>query len=96
MERSRNSRGTFDARSCAFTIINTTENEYIKFHGIFERKERDDHISKMGKYEIRIPKPRILVQGILCGYGREECESDTRICSKSVKDRQRSRPVEHL
>ena len=33
-----------------------------------ERKERDDHISKMGKHEIRIPKPRILVQGILCGY----------------------------
>ena len=50
----------------------------------------------MGKYEIRIPKPRILVQGILCGYGREECESDTRICSKPVEDGQGSRPVEHL
>ena len=55
-----------------------------------------NHISKMGKYEIRIPKPRILVQGILCGYGREECESDTRICSEPVKDGQRSRPIEHV
>ena len=43
-----------------------------------------------------LPKPRILVQGILCGYGMEECESDTRICSKPVEDGQGSRPVEHL
>ena len=28
--------------------------------------------------------------------GREECESDTRICSKPVEDGQGSRPVEHL
>ena len=27
---------------------------------------RNDHLSKMGKYEICVPKPRILVQGILC------------------------------
>ena len=40
----------------------------LSIRGIFEREERDDNISKMGKYEIRIPKPRILVQGILCGY----------------------------
>ena len=54
MERSRNSRGTFDARSCAFTIINTTENEYIKFHGIFERKKFKmifkDHANLRYKY----------------------------------------------
>ena len=32
----------------------------------------------------------------LCHNGREECESDTGICSKPVKDGQRSRPIEHL
>ena len=32
----------------------------------------------------------------LCHDGREECESDTRICSKPVEDGQGSRPVEHL
>ena len=32
----------------------------------------------------------------LCHNGREECESDTRICSKPVEDGQGSRPVEHL
>ena len=82
--------------SCAYSCIDPAQNERFGIHGIFEREERDDHISKMGEYEIRIPKPRILVQGILCGYGREECESDTRICSKPVEDGQGSRPVEHL
>ena len=82
--------------SCTYDGKYPAQNERFGIYGISERKERDDHISKMGKYEIRIPKPRILVQGILCGYGREECESDTRICSKSVKDGQRSRPVKYL
>ena len=82
--------------SCAYSCIDPAQNERFGIYGISERKERDDHISKMGKHEIRIPKPRILVQGILCGYGREECESDTRICSKAVEDGQGSRPVEHL
>ena len=82
--------------SCTYDGKYPAQNERFGIYGISERKERDDHISKMGKYEIRIPKPRILVQGILCGYGREECESDTRICSEPVKDGQRSRPVKYL
>ena len=82
--------------SCTYDGKYPAQNERFGIHGIFEREERDDHISKMGKYEIRIPKPRILVQGILCGYGREECESDTRICSKSVEGGQGSRSIEHL
>ena len=42
-------------------------------------------------------KPIILIVSIKIGYnGREECESDTRICSKPVKDGQRIRPIEHL
>ena len=82
--------------SCPHAGKYPAQNEHFGIYGISERKERDDHISKMGKHEILIPKPRILVQGILCGYGREECESDTRICSKAVEDGQGSRPVEHL
>ena len=54
--------------SCTYDGKYPAQNERFGIHGIFEREERDDHISKMGKYEIRIPKPRILVQGILCGY----------------------------
>ena len=54
--------------SCTYDGKYPAQNERFGIYGISERKERDDHISKMGKYEIRIPKPRILVQGILCGY----------------------------
>ena len=82
--------------SCTYDGKYPAQNERFGIHGIFEREERDDHISKMGKYEIRIPKPRILVQGILCGYGREECESDTRICGKPAKNGQGNRPVKYL
>ena len=54
--------------SCPHAGKYPSQNERFGIHGVFEREERDDYISKMGKYEIRIPKPRILVQGILCGY----------------------------
>ena len=54
--------------SCTYDGKYPAQNERFGIYGISERKERDDYISKMGKYEIRIPKPRILVQGILCGY----------------------------
>ena len=54
--------------SCTYDGKYPAQNERFGIYGISERKERDDHISKMGKYEIRIPKPRILVQGILCRY----------------------------
>lgn len=69
MERSGNHRRGSVPGSCTYTGIDPAQNERFGIQGIFERKERDDHISKMGEYEIRIPKPRILVQGILCGYG---------------------------
>ena len=71
--------------SSAYSCIDPAQNERFGIYGISERKERDDHISKMGKHEIRIPKPRILVQGILCGYGREECESDMDTVGKNAK-----------
>ena len=68
MERSRNHRRGSVSGSYPHAGKYPAQNERFGIHGIFERKECDDHISKMGKYEICIPKPRILVQGILCGY----------------------------
>ena len=68
MEGSGNHRGRSVSGSCPHAGKYPAQNERFGIHGIFEREERDDYISKMGKYEIRIPKPRILVQGILCGY----------------------------
>ena len=39
----------------------TTQNERFGIYGIFEREEQPDDIPKMGKHEVCIPKPRILV-----------------------------------
>ena len=52
-------------RYYTYSCINPAQNERFGIHGISERKKCNDNISKMGKYEICIPKPRILVQGIL-------------------------------
>ncbi len=41
------------------------QNERFGIYGIFEREERNVDISEMGQYEVCLPKPRILVQGIL-------------------------------
>ena len=67
-ERSGGDRGRSVSGSCAYSCIDPAQNEHFGIYGIPERKECDDHIPKMGKYEIRIPKQGILVQGILCGY----------------------------
>lgn len=45
------------SRSCAYSCIDPAQNERFGVHGIPERKERNDHLSKMGKYEICVPKP---------------------------------------
>ena len=65
MERRGNHKKRGVPGSCTYTSINPAQNERFGIHRIFEREERDDHISKMGKYEIRIPKPRILEQEIM-------------------------------
>ncbi len=38
-----------------------TQNERFGIYGIFKREKLSNDISKMGQYEVRIPKPRILV-----------------------------------
>ena len=52
----------------------------------------------LNSYALLMPVPALLqIVSIKIGYnGREECESDTRICSEPVKDGQRSRPIEHV
>ena len=65
------------------------QNERFGIHGVFERQKRIDDFPKVGKYEIRIPKPRVLVQGILRRYRGEKHKSDKRIYSRPVKKRSR-------
>ncbi len=47
--------------SHTYSCIAATQNERFGIYGVSERKECNNHISEMGKYEICIPKSRILV-----------------------------------
>lgn len=49
----------------------TAQNERFGVYGGSERKECDDNISKMKKYEVCVPEIASLVQGLLCGSGRQ-------------------------
>lgn len=51
------------------------QNKLFGIYGVSEREKQSDDISKVGEYEICIPKPRILVQGILCRHGRENTKA---------------------
>ena len=61
MERRRNNRGRSMPRPYTYISEHPAQNERFGIYGIFERKECTVDISKMGKYEICIPKPRVLV-----------------------------------
>ena len=47
-------------RPCPFKCCNTTQNEYIKLYGIFERKKHGINISAIYKFIFKIPTPRVL------------------------------------
>ena len=44
----------------------TAENECVRIHGVFERKEQPDDIPEVWEYEVCIQEQRVLVQRILC------------------------------
>ena len=68
MERGRNNRGRSMSRPYTYVGKHPAQDERFGLHGIPERQKCIADFSKMGKHEICIPKPRVLVQGILRGY----------------------------
>ena len=40
---------------------------------------------KWGESKIQIPEPRILVQGVLCGYGGKECNKNKGVHREPTK-----------
>ena len=58
-----------------------------QFVGTLKSKERTDDLRQTRKPEVQIWKPKFLVQGILCRYGRKECEDDPGVYPKPVGGR---------
>ena len=63
------------------------QNERFGIYGLSQRKKRTFDFSKVGESKICIPKPRVLVQGILRRYRGEEHESDKGVHSRPIKAR---------
>ena len=61
MERGENNRGWSMSGSYTYVGKHPAQNECFGIYGIFKRKKCIIDISEMGKYEICIPKPLILV-----------------------------------
>ena len=61
MERSRNNRGRSMPGSHTYAGIDPAQNERFGIYGIFERKKCVIDISEVGKYEVCVPKSRVLV-----------------------------------
>ena len=61
VERSRNSRRRSVSRPHTYISEHPSQNERFGIYGIFKREKCVVDISKMGEYEVCIPKSRILV-----------------------------------
>ena len=85
MERGRDYRGRSMPGSYTYAGEHPAQNERFGFYGISQRQERTSDLPKVGEYEICIPKPRVLVQGILRRYRGEEHEGNKGIYRGSVK-----------
>ncbi len=96
MERSGDNRGGGVSRSHTHVGKHPAQNERFGIYGIPERKKRTFDISKVGEHKICIPKPRVLVQGILRRYRGEEHKSNKGVHSTAIEKRQRKRSVEHV
>ena len=73
--------------SCSSAVEHSAKNQCIKLYGVPEREKQSDDILEIWKYEICIPKQRILVQRILCKYSGEKYKSNKGIYSESVRSR---------
>ena len=76
MERSGDNRGRSMPRPYIYVGEHPAQNEHFGVHGVFKRQKCTNDLSKMGKHEVCIPKPRVLVQGILRRYRGKEHKSD--------------------
>ena len=85
MERSRNNRVRGMPVSYTYAGEYPARNERFGVHGMPERKKCAVDFSEMGEHEIRIPKPQILEQGILCRYRGQKYESDKAVYSRPIE-----------
>lgn len=68
MERCRNHRREYDARSCTHLGEYPAENECVQFHGVSQRKKCNDDFRETCKLKVQVWKQKFLGNWILCEY----------------------------
>ena len=91
MEEGEYYRGRSMPRPHPHACRNSTEIFRIKFHGIHKRQEQFNDIREVPGAEVQIPQPRVLVQRVLCRYGRKKCKENRRIHKAPARRRQGGR-----
>ena len=59
------------------------------------RKFQFDDLSKVGKYEIQVQEPRILVWRVLCRHSPQERKENKRVHQQSIEGRRRNDTTEY-
>lgn len=85
MERGGYNRGRGVSRPHTSVGSDTTQTFGFGVYWVFERKEQFNDISEIWEYEICVPKPRVLVQRILCRYSGEEYRSNQGVHSEPIE-----------
>lgn len=76
MERCRNHRREYDARSCTHLGEYPAENECVQFHGVSQRKKCNDDFRETCKLKVQVWKQKFLGNWILlrCYVGTKPCK----------------------
>ena len=72
VQRSRDHRRAFNARSYSYAGKHTTKDERIKFHGLSEGKVSPYDIRQTCKLIVQVWYPSFLVRGILREHSRTQ------------------------
>ena len=96
MERRGNHRRGGMSGPHTYAGKHTTKIQCIRIHGVLEREKQSDDIPEVGQHEICVPKPRILVQGILCGHSGEEHSGDKELHIESNQEGQRDGSIKFV
>ena len=74
----------------------TTKGSSIKFYGISKGQKQCTDIREIWRIKVQVQEQRILVSGILRGYGRKEYQSYRRVYPASVGRGQDGRTVNNV
>ena len=94
MEGDNHPRGGGVPRPRAHADFGAAQILGFRDNGVPEGEIVFDDLPEVGQREVQVPEPRILVQGLLRGHGRQEREEDRGVHPKSAQGRSGGRSAD--